>query len=580
MRFCLLLLSTLLLLQTVFLADAAPRSVNDEICVLRGAETLAAQEVLAKRDQFDCGRDALLAEGNDIWILVDVRRAIAGLSDPALTLRMSYHGAITVAPVFDGVAVPQRHLPLELAGKSRVPDYMSFPLSRGLDRPEAILVRIEDAWDLTNWADISIESQASMDNRHIKGAILYALLSGLLLTPLIFTALMYITLRIGFLPYHFAMVSCAFVYALSWSGLIFALPFEITPIFRSQLNHFSIAGAFLFACLLTRSLCGEATIGQLWSRLLPIAGAIPCLVTVIVIGAAPNYSHVGSVILHAVYIFPLGAVLGALITGAVRGHLICRLQLLAWAPMIAYIILRILKGIGVTDHNLITEYGLYPSIISEALLTTVVIAYRVYTIRRSHEKALREQAVLRNLATTDPLTGALNRRAFTEHFEQTVAAPPAHRILTLILLDIDHFKRVNDTHGHKVGDEVLKDVVRVLQDQCRDEDRLARFGGEEFCLLMSTATKAAADGAVERMREAVAQHRFDEGCEITISLGYIAVDPSERVSFDQWYSAADKALYAAKTKGRNRAQRSYWSPAPIGTADDEAYASGWVPKQV
>ncbi|MEM1035279.1 MAG: diguanylate cyclase [Pseudomonadota bacterium] len=580
MRWCLLILSLFVFTQTFSVANAVTRDVSGEICVLRGAETLSAPQVLDQRDQFDCGREALLTEGNDIWILVDVEQAVAGLSDPVLTLRMSYHGAITVAPIFDGVPVAQRHEPHMLASKSRIPDFMSFKLSRGLERPEAVLIRVEQAWDLTNWMDIGVASQASMDSRHIQGAIIYALLSGLLLTPLIFTAVMFVTLRIGFLPYHFAMVSSALIYALSWSGLIFALPFEITPILRSNLNHFAIAAAFLFACLLTRSLCGEATIGKLWSRSLFAGGIIPFAVTLIVMALAPNYSHLGSVVLHIVFILPLAAVSGALVTGAIRGHLICRLQLIAWAPMMLYIVLRILKGMGLIGHNVFTEYGLYPSIISEALLTTVVIAYRVYTIRRSHEKVLREQDVLRDLATTDPLTGALNRRAFTEHFEQKMAAPPADRILTLILLDVDHFKRVNDTHGHKVGDDVLKELVDVLHDQCRDEDMLARFGGEEFCLLLSAPRKEVADSAAERLREAVEQHRFDHVSDLTISLGYIAIDPSHPTSFGQWYSAADKALYAAKTKGRNKAQRSHWRPAPPDVVGDEAYAEGWVTKRV
>ncbi|MEO1641761.1 MAG: diguanylate cyclase [Pseudomonadota bacterium] len=561
-------------------ASAAPVSLNDEICVLRGAANSSAQEVFKRRGEFDCRSDALLAEGNDIWIYLDIETAIEGLSDPALVLRMSYHGAITVAPVFDDVAVSKRHEPEDLVLASRVPNYMVFPLKRGVDTPDGLLIRIEDAWDLTNWRNIKVASLAGIDGDHIRGAITYALLSGLLLTPLIFTALMYFALRIDFLPYHFGMVSFALIYGLSWSGMIFALPVEISPITRSYINHLSIPMAFFFACMLTRSLCDPKSIGRLWALLLPASGIVPVLTTLSIMAAAPNFSHIGSVAYHAVFILPLVAILGALVTGAMRGHLICRLQLLAWAPMMTYVLMRILKGLGVVDFTLITQYGLFPSIISEALLTTCVIAYRVHTIQKAHETSLREQVVLKNLASTDALTGALNRRAFIEHFEQTLSVGPANRVLTLILLDIDHFKNVNDTFGHAVGDQVLKDLVHVVEGQCRSEDMLARFGGEEFCLLMSTATKAAAEGAVERMREAVAKHRFEEGCEITISLGYIAVDTSQPVSFDQWYSAADKALYAAKTKGRNRAQRSYWSPAPLGTAEDEDYASGWVPKPV
>lgn len=579
MRYLALFCIVLLQIALAVPAFASPVNVSDEICVLRDGKTQSAQDAFNRLDAFDCRDDALLAEGNDIWIYLDVETAIKGFSDPAILLHMSYHGAITVAPIYDGVAISKRYDTKDLVQKARVPDLMSFPLGRGLDAPEGVLIRVEQVWDLTNWSDIYIASQESINNRHIQSSLFYAILTGLLITPLIFTAIIYIILRIDFLPYHFGMVSFALIYALSWSGMIFALPFEITPIGRSYITHISIAAAFMCACFLTRTLIGEAVIGRLWYRVLPMAGIIPIFVVFIIVSAAPDYSHVGSVVLHAVYLFPLVSIIGALTVGVWNRHLISRLQLLAWLPMIVYVAVSILKGIGLIEHNAIIEYGLYPSIISEALLTTCVIAYRVYTVRKSHERALREQVILRNLATTDALTGALNRRAFIENFEQTVAASPGSGVLSLLLLDIDHFKTVNDTHGHTVGDEILKEVVTVLQSQCRNDDMLARFGGEEFSLFMSTPTKAIADACAERIRAAVDKHAFAQGCDITVSIGVITVDVASGVSFDQWYSAADRALYAAKTKGRNRVQRSNWTPASIIPLEEASYAAGWVPKE-
>lgn len=560
-------------------AGASHVNLGDEICVLRGAEDQTAQQVLKRKGDFDCSKNALLAEGNDIWIYLDIEHAISGFSDPAIVLHMSYHGAITIAPVFNDIPVSRRFDARDLVLKQRVPDLMVFPIETGLEKPTAVLVRIEGAWDLTNWKTINISSMEAIEGEHLRGVLIYALLSGLLITPLIFSALVYFALRIDFLPYHFGMIAFALVYALSWSGLIFALPIEITPIYRSNLNHISIAFAFFFACLLTRSLCDKEAVGRLWNRLLPAAGFVPVVATFLIMLAAPNFSHVGSIVLHAVFILPLVAIIGALVTGALKGHLISRLQLLAWSPMIIYVLMRILKGLAIADFTWITQYGLYPSLISEALLTTCVIAFRVYTIRKAHETSLREQVVLRNLASTDALTGAFNRRAFIDLFDQTLAADPGRKVLTLVLIDIDHFKHVNDTFGHSVGDKVLKEVVSVLQSHCRGNDMLARFGGEEFSLFLSTPSRAVADACAERIRKAVEAHTFREGCEVTISIGMIEIEPQAAVSFDQWYSAADRALYAAKTKGRNRVQRSNWSPASIIPIEDVSYAAGWIPKK-
>ncbi len=124
-----------------------------------------------------------------------------------------------------------------------------------------------------------------------------------------------------------------------------------------------------------------------------------------------------------------------------------------------------------------------------------------------------------------------------------------------MLLDIDHFKSVNDTHGHPIGDVVLQEVASRLVHSLRDVDRAARFGGEEFALIIMQADRKIAREAAERACELVRRAPFilDSGLElrITISAG-VASMPADALSRDELVAAADKALYAAKAQGRNR----------------------------
>jgi diguanylate cyclase (GGDEF)-like protein len=180
----------------------------------------------------------------------------------------------------------------------------------------------------------------------------------------------------------------------------------------------------------------------------------------------------------------------------------------------------------------------------------------------------------------DTLTGLLNRKTFDESFMKATAEPAAARPLPadgrrgaqpgcshwLGVIDIDHFKRVNDNHGHLIGDEVLLLLSRLMRNSFRFHDRLYRFGGEEFVVLMRCADGEGAVQAFERMRRHVEQYAFPQvGC-ITVSIGLTAVKPGDSPS--SAFERADKAVYFAKAHGRNQV-RSHAELVAAGELVDE-----------
>ncbi len=161
------------------------------------------------------------------------------------------------------------------------------------------------------------------------------------------------------------------------------------------------------------------------------------------------------------------------------------------------------------------------------------------------------QRALVSQAITDPLTGAYNRRHMQEHLAQRVA--PVGRTATgdaLLAIDIDHFKHINDDHGHAVGDQVLCRLVAAIGARKRGGDLLFRTGGEEFVLLLPRTGLQAAQGVAEDLRERLAQAELLAGETVTVSIGVSALTPGQSV--DGWLQAADAALYDAKRRGRNR----------------------------
>jgi diguanylate cyclase (GGDEF)-like protein len=165
-------------------------------------------------------------------------------------------------------------------------------------------------------------------------------------------------------------------------------------------------------------------------------------------------------------------------------------------------------------------------------------------------------------ALTDELTKLPNRRALAQHFlQETQRARRAHHSIGFLMIDLDHFKQVNDTYGHLNGDAVLAELAQILVSGARESDVCARYGGEEFGLILHETNEPGARVLAERIRAKVAAATFPGGLKLTISVGVAATD--DAALFTQLIDRADQALYAAKQGGRNQVRvADMSSPAP------------------
>ncbi len=166
-----------------------------------------------------------------------------------------------------------------------------------------------------------------------------------------------------------------------------------------------------------------------------------------------------------------------------------------------------------------------------------------------------EIARLSRLTKLDPLTGALNRRGLEEGYQPET--PSQEKPVAVLMVDIDHFKAINDTHGHIVGDVVLQRVARQLSQVLRTSDAIVRYGGEEFLLLLSEVTLSQAERVAERARIAIEKQIIrvaDATMNVTVSMGLEAQRDGEALSAA--VERADAALYQAKHEGRNRVVRA------------------------
>ncbi|MBS3735377.1 MAG: diguanylate cyclase [Phycisphaerae bacterium] len=180
-------------------------------------------------------------------------------------------------------------------------------------------------------------------------------------------------------------------------------------------------------------------------------------------------------------------------------------------------------------------------------------------LRESQAEIQRQNRQLQFLAMRDPLTDCLNRRAFFERLEtEWTAASRYGHSLGCIMIDVDHFKRINDHYGHVKGDQTLQSLVQILRRVGRKSDIVCRYGGEEFCILLPHTDLDKATQAAERAREAIARESC-HGVRITVSLGVSSIEAGA-LSAHELLDQTDKALYVAKSGGRNRTVR--WDEMP------------------
>ncbi len=196
-----------------------------------------------------------------------------------------------------------------------------------------------------------------------------------------------------------------------------------------------------------------------------------------------------------------------------------------------------------------------------SLIISILLFLGLFGVRKSMSRLEDYTDLIENRSRTDYLTGAWNRLEIERRIEIEIGRSKRYASpLALILFDIDHFKRINDTYGHATGDDVLKNLVRFCQNNIREIDVLGRFGGEEFLILMPSTDEEAAFVAAERLRKGVegiacASFHNDE-VRITISLGVSVLYPVPEMDAYQemkrLLSQSDKAMYLAKQGGRNQ----------------------------
>jgi len=313
-------------------------------------------------------------------------------------------------------------------------------------------------------------------------------------------------------------------------------------------------------------MCGAGVLAR-WGQARPVAGGVlrflPEGVSVLVVGWAVALTVMDQAISRSISPF-VNAVVGVAIVFLLRPRSALVIVLAGWCAL-AWAL-----GLTTEDRALLTTNRMNAASACVLALLVSVLLWRRFAQAELLQRALAEsnrqlelqRAELEKLATCDPLTGLLNRREFVRQAEQELArARRQGSVLALLMVDLDHFKAVNDHFGHPVGDEVLRHVSALMAQAVRHTDSLARFGGEEFVLLLPDTPADAAWHLADKLRQKLADTPVAAlGGAVTASIGLACLPAGSVLALDGLLRQADEALYEAKRQGRNRTALAHAPP--------------------
>jgi diguanylate cyclase (GGDEF)-like protein len=363
----------------------------------------------------------------------------------------------------------------------------------------------------------------------------YGIYFGCVLMLLVWSGLVFIAVRDKAFFAYFAYVAAFGLYMLINNGLAFQFLWPDSPRWANTsllvLLHLAGFASLQFSRVILRSRDYTPRLDRV-AQGLQLIFALSLLLSPLFEYAQIVVPLTGLIMVAVLYMLFLGTV------SMISGSRPARFYLLAWGSFLAGSIVFLLKNFGVVQHTFLSQNGWQMGALVEMILLSMSLSSRMNELKHQ--------------SRTDSLTLLGNRRLFDDKFPaQFTLARTLHKPLSILMLDIDHFKDYNDRHGHARGDEAIKVVASALRRHTRKPFIACRYGGEEFTLILPGIDAPIAETLAERLRATV-QESLSGDLSITISVGYASLSHANFESAEQLFEAADGALYAAKQQGRNR----------------------------
>lgn len=527
---------------------AVPPTADPTACVMRDRAGLSAQMLLAAPQLFDCKTPQRSFGAGDFWVRVPLATPRISDAEPLLlrTTSVWQDSASVHFGYADGAIETRRYTSENSLAVLAIGSIFEVAVPPRAAPLTAIIIETHGSANVRGIVlGAELVSLSQSHTRNVALTAMFAALGGMVLALIVYNLALWAALRHRFQLFYCGMVAGVGLYSFSSSGAVMMLFDTLANNDRLRLNYLTLAMAGIFGLGFVRQFFEARVVGR-WLGLMINAAMIWIAVSAAAFALfAPleiewlDRFYFGGFVAMMLMIIPL-------IFNAWRYKSeYFWLFTIAWIAPLFATGLRLASGFGYLPYNFWIDNSSLLALAIESLVSSVAITFRLRTLSRERDAARAEEIVAKRLAGTDSLTGLLNRRAFLDR------AIGAREIVRLMLIDIDHFKSINDSIGHHKGDEVLRNVAALLREAAPARALVARLGGEEFAILLPATLIG--ECQPKRLLDRLRAYDMPRGITVTASIGYAEGTIAREDGWKRLYAQADGALYVAKNNGRDRA---------------------------
>lgn len=532
-------------------ATAYARTPGIETCVTKLTSGQDVQATMAQRGRFDCNvRQNSLGSGEFLTELRFAPREIQAQDPLVLRLASVWQNSANVTFRYaNGDAAQVAFTSRDLHRFMTIGAIWEIPVPIRSAALQSIFIETHGSANVRGVV-LSPKLMTRTESYAFKLGLVavFAAFAGLAVALFTYNLSLWVAMRHSFQLWYCAMITAFALYTFSSSGLLMMVAPWLDNNDRLRLNYVLLSMVGAAALQFIRHFFGNDVFGPRLNRATNWAVGVTVSAALTFAVLAPwRIAGLDRLYFVAMSVM-LSMVIPVLVSAWRSRSRYFWMFVLAWSAPILTSVLRAAHGFNLIGQSFILDNGNLFALFMEALLSSLLVTARLRELSLERDHAVRGEQTARRLAATDPLTGLMNRRAF---IDLAIGRTGRYR---LMLIDIDHFKAVNDRLGHEAGDQVLRAVANVIQ-RCRPQDSLAvRLGGEEFALLVPRSTYEQCKP--DMVLEAVRSEPMPQGSNVTVSIGYADGSVISEENWKRLYRLADAALYRAKADGRDRSCRA------------------------
>lgn len=522
---------------------------------------------------------------NTFWFHFSVFNNSPETKNMVLEFTEIIHKTVDLFVVSNHISHRENGLRIRVKNREIKESNPSFPLTFSPYENKDIYLKVSSIYGVFGAIQLKTKEQFNADLQLKK--YLYLIYFTAVIVIGLYNLILFFYLKEKIYLYYIAYVFIFVVWAANYKGIL--LPFISMKTY--DLLQITIPLFFIFFILFSQAIVETKKYFPVLHKILS-SFILVCLVS---LGLMFLSMHSGFYFINAAAI-PLFPLLIVVSFGALHHkHHAAKIYLIALSIYIIGMSLLSLLALGILPYTLLLSHSAMIGSFFEIILFSLLLAYRINAVREDSKKTQQELILqqrtestrlfhtvaektkalhrakeqlekelakkeileqhLKHLASTDPMTGLLNRRSFFDICDQAmIDASTKEKALTCLIVDIDHFKNINDTYGHDMGDKVIKNIAQLMLDNTRTLDHVGRIGGEEFAILMSDTDMESAYQISDRLRENISKYKMllnDKSVSVTVSIGLSYLTHEDK-NIHTLLKRADTALYEAKENGRNQ----------------------------